>query len=223
MRSTDLVDFEGSVPPGVLALRHQYEVWDIPQNQKKAVQRSRLCEMQGATIDGLEGTAYPRESKLCKYLSLAYALQCSPRATQKQWQVVCGGLVYFTQAPASRMLEQGLATHYQLLRGEWQRLDTPEDCELEVARLLGLLPLARLDFRLPMRPRVTCSDASTCGGGICCSSGSWSLKFGQCCLVLLGAGPPCQGVSGLNWGRKGALKDARSSLFSHVGRIRGMV
>ena len=47
----------------------------------------------------------------------------------------------------------------------------------------------------------------------------WSLRFSQVGLVLLGAGPPCQGVSGLNAQRKGALRDERSSLFIHVPRI----
>ena len=37
------------------------------------------------------------------------------------------------------------------------------------------------------------------------------------------AGPPCQGVSGLNHDRKGALKDERSRLFTHVPRIRTLV
>ena len=45
---------------------------------------------------------------------------------------------------------------------------------------------------------------------------SWSLLYPGVSAVLLGAGPPCQGVSGLNSDRKGALRDARSSLFSHV-------
>ena len=48
---------------------------------------------------------------------------------------------------------------------------------------------------------------------------AWSLKFSQADLVIVGAGPPCQGVSGLNSDRKGALRDARSSLFVHVTRI----
>jgi site-specific DNA-cytosine methylase len=52
---------------------------------------------------------------------------------------------------------------------------------------------------------------------------SWALKFSQAALVLIGAGPPCQGVSGLNAGRKGALRDARSGLFVHVSRIRALV
>eukprot|EP00438_Fugacium_kawagutii_P008896 Skav215704 [mRNA] locus=scaffold2573:57842:63963:+ [translate_table: standard] len=48
---------------------------------------------------------------------------------------------------------------------------------------------------------------------------SWADKFTQVSVVMIGAGPPCQGVSGLNAARKGALKDARSSLFVHVPRI----
>ena len=36
---------------------------------------------------------------------------------------------------------------------------------------------------------------------------------------MVGGGPPCQGVSGLNVDRKGALRDARSSLFPHVRRV----
>ena len=41
--------------------------------------------------------------------------------------------------------------------------------------------------------------------------------------MLLGAGPPCQGVSGLNTDRRGALRDVRSCLFSHVPRIEEMI
>ena len=51
----------------------------------------------------------------------------------------------------------------------------------------------------------------------------WAMRFSQVALVVLGAGPPCQGVSGLNASRKGALRDARSSLFSYVSKIRDMV
>ena len=52
---------------------------------------------------------------------------------------------------------------------------------------------------------------------------AWALQFSQAALVVIGAGPPCQGVSGLNAARKGALKDARSSLFVHVSRVRSLV
>lgn len=52
---------------------------------------------------------------------------------------------------------------------------------------------------------------------------AWSCKFSQVGLVLLGAGPPCQGVSGLNADKRGALKDERSCLFQHVPRIKGLL
>lgn len=52
---------------------------------------------------------------------------------------------------------------------------------------------------------------------------SWALKFSSVGLVLIGSGPPCQGVSGLNSDRKDALKDLRSKLFWHVPRITAMV
>ena len=48
-------------------------------------------------------------------------------------------------------------------------------CKSEVLGLIGLLPLARLDFRVPFHDQVTCSDASTSGGGICASSGCTPL------------------------------------------------
>ena len=41
-------------------------------------------------------------------------------------------------------------------------------------------------------------------------------------LVIIGAGPPCQGVSGLNVDKKGALRDSRSSLFKEVPRIEAL-
>ena len=52
---------------------------------------------------------------------------------------------------------------------------------------------------------------------------SWAQKFTQVSLVLIGSGPPCQGVRGLNAARKGALRNERSALFSHVDRVRRLV
>lgn len=42
---------------------------------------------------------------------------------------------------------------------------------LELARFCALVPLARLDFRLMCQGEVTCSDASSSGGGACVSRG----------------------------------------------------
>eukprot|EP00435_Cladocopium_sp_Y103_P033945 s3415_g8.t1 len=258
---------EGTLSPAVLALRQEYEVWSIPRNLKKSVSRQLQAEVQGAQVDGAEGVAYPRETKLLKFIES------------------------FNQ------------THLHLQR-------FPQECKGEVMKLVSLIPLARLDFRVPFHEQVTCSDASSSGGGICASYATsrwghtvaggrlrgelpelrqehqvltiglfdgiaalrvasdllglhvlghvsvekdgharrvveshfpevqhvndvelvdeamvreWARAYSQASVVLLGAGPPCQGVSGLNSERKGALRDQRSKLFVHVPRIEGLV
>ena len=312
VEATQMTDYQGTLSPGALALRQEYEHWDVPRNVKKSVQRSTKCEVQGATVDGVAGVAYPRESKLSKYFGLAMALLALPRGTQKQWQVVCGGLVYFAmfRRPILGGLNQVWAHIESFNSTKLRTLPTPSDCRLEVLRFLGMLPLAFLDFRLPVHPQVSCSDASTGGGGICASIGTTKLgeqvsqgllrgelqesardqailvvglfdglgalrvavetlgvqvigyasvekhaparrvveshfpgvvcyddvqafgldeilqlrgMFSQATMVLLGAGPPCQGVSGLNADRRGALKDERSCLFAEVPRIRDLL
>ena len=46
-----------------------------------------------------------------------------------------------------------------------------------------------------------------------------ALRYTNVGLVIIGAGPPCQGVSKLNADKKGALRDERSSLFQEVPRV----
>ena len=308
----DVDGLRGTEAPSVLSLRQQYEVWDIPRNMKKSVSRQTHAEVQGAQVDGIQGIAYPRESKLLKYLGAALALLSEPKVTQREMQVVCGGLVYVSMF--SRQLLGCLNAVWRFIEsfnqaGAFARL-MPEACRQEILRFLGLFPLARLDFRLPFHGQVTCSDASTSGGGVCASTSmsrfgsmvsqgslrgdhpesrhdhkvltiglfdgigalrvaadllhldllghisverepsaqrvveshfpevtlvkdvalvddamvaGWSRDYSQASLVILGSGPPCQGVSGLNANRKGALRDERSGLFTHVGRIRKLL
>ena len=303
---------EGTLAPSVLALRQEYEKWEIPRNFKKSVSRQLQAEVQGAHVDGEEGVAYPREGKLLKYLAAALSLTGQDFVTQKQLQVVCGGLVYISMF--RRPLLGCLNTVWSFIESfngcDAPTQHFPQQCKAEIMRLVGLMPLARLDFRLPFHNQVTCSDASTSGGGICASTGcsrwgalvsegqlrgqlpelrqehrvltiglldgisalrvatdllglevlghvsvepdqharrvveshfpevrhvslvqdvdddmvrEWGRVYSQASVVLVGGGPPCQGVSGLNADRKGALRDERSKLFVHVQRILGAV
>ena len=50
----------------------------------------------------------------------------------------------------------------------------------------------------------------------------WSLKFSNAGVVLIGAGPPCQGVSGLNADKRGALKDPREQAFLRSAQDQGV-
>ena len=312
VEKTEVPSLEGSCAAGVLSLRNEYERWGVPRNLKKAVQRSSLCELQGATVDGEAGVAYPREVKMAKYFSMAVDLCQQRSATQKQWQVVCGGLVYVSmfRRPLLGSLNQVWRHILSYDQTQCKVLATPHECKLEILRFLGMMPLARLDFRLDMHPMVTCSDASSQGGGMCASTAltslggmvcrgalrgecpeqgdamvvfsiglfdgigalrvalevvsvrvighvsvechksaqrvveshypsvekvdsvqlideamvaQWAGRYSQCSMVLIGAGPPCQGVSGLNPDRKGALRDERSNLFQEVPRVRDLV
>ncbi len=311
VEASQVVVREGTISPQVLALREQYELWGIPRNLKKSVERGLVAEVQGACVDGVKGIAYPRESKLLKYIAAAMTLVNQTHVSQRQMQVICGGLVYVS------MFRRPLLG---LLNSVWRFIEgfstgpgvqpLPPDCKLEILRFVALVPLARMDFRMTMHGQVTCSDASTSGGGICASQGltpvgvlaaqgglrgemeenrsdqrvlsiglfdgigalrvaldllevevaghisvecngaasrvveshfpgtcvvdnvhlvdeamvrEWACRYSQVSLVLLGGGPPCQGVSGLNADRRGALRDERSCLFTHVKRVEGLV
>ena len=86
--------------------------------------------------------AYQREVKLLKYATASLHLCHQEAVTQRQVQVVAGGLVYMS-------------------------MSLPGQCRLEILRFLCLIPLARMGFRLPVRPLVTCSDATEmCGGSV---------------------------------------------------------
>lgn len=95
VRATGMSEVEGTVSHRALALRGEYVKWQVPRNEKKSVQRSAHCELQGATVDGEIGVAFPKEAKLSKYYCMALKLVQQPVVSQKQMQVVCGGLVYF--------------------------------------------------------------------------------------------------------------------------------
>eukprot|EP00438_Fugacium_kawagutii_P017572 Skav222235 [mRNA] locus=scaffold3059:49406:52188:- [translate_table: standard] len=307
-----LASLEGSLAAEVADLRSSYKQVGLPRHEGKAVSRSSRTEVQGAIIDGVEGIAFPKGDKLIKYVVMGLLLVKRGWCRLKELQVVCGGLVYFSLF--RRQLLGGLNAVWSFmqsfeLRGR-ARLPLPAEVKLEILRFIGLVPLCRLDFRLPLQERVSCSDASQTGGGLCISSGlsalghlvsrgslrpvcdpcgnlpsvlsiglfdgvgclrvaldlvgaqvaghisvekqetgrkvveyhfpttihvndvnlideemvrTWSLKFGQVALVLIGGGPPCQGVSGLNSRRRGALGDERSCLFVHVPRVAQLV
>ena len=284
----------------------------MPRHEGKSVIREVKAEVQGAIVDGAKGLAYPKGSKLIKYTVMAILFCQLSHCSQRQAQVICGGLVYFSTF--RRQLLGSLNACWAFIESFNQagrhRLPIPQFVKLEILRCICLIPLCRMDFRLEMKEQVTCSDASTSGGGICCSSGlspagymvsqgelrpegnpldgrpkllsvglfdgigrlrvaldligaqvvghisvekqeaghrvveyhfpgsvllndvaaitekdvrGWSLQYGQVDLVLLGGGPPCQGVSGLNASRRGALLDERSCLFVHVRCVRGLL
>ena len=300
----------GRVAQAVQDLREQYASQGIPRHPNKAVVRAPVAEIQGAIIDGVEGFAQPKAGKVTLYCRLAVMLVDRGCCTLKELQVVCGGFVYFTmfRRPLLGILNEVWKFMEKLKKlPPVVRLPVPVGVQRELLTFTLLTPLAQIDFQCPFMDHVTCSDASTSGGGVCVSEGltgygvaalntesrgdlpqegetlqvltvglfdglgalrlavdslgvgvaghlsvekegtgrrvveaffpdtifhddvttvdeelvrSLALRFPSVSLVLMGAGPPCQGVSNLNASKKGALRDARSCLFQEVPRIK---
>ncbi|CAE7827088.1 unnamed protein product [Symbiodinium sp. CCMP2592] len=168
---------KGSISPDLEPILEEYFRWGIPLNSKKSVRRATFAEIQGAEVDGCAGMARPKSDKLQKYVGATLSLLRVGKATQKQMQVICGGLVYF--AMFRRPLMSCLNYVWKFIHSFDLTSDTvlkiPTGVMSELLVFLGLLPLAHMDFRTSVSTVVTASDASNLGGGICASSGITSL------------------------------------------------
>ena len=145
----------GEDAPEVLALRQEYQAWGLPRHPGKAVSRKTVAEVQGAVLDGVRGIAYPKGQKLSKYVTIAYQLMSETHCSQRQMQVVCGGLVYFSTF--RRQLLGGLNLCWAFIEsfnscGRHKQL-IPNGVKLEITRFLCLVPLCRMDFRLEITRR----------------------------------------------------------------------
>lgn len=184
--------------------------------------------------DGLKSLLPKVQAELARFILLLPLAQMEFRATLCD-QVTCsdasllGGGICVTTG----LTEYGVAASNSAVRG-----DVPEAHGLQQVLTVGLF-----DGIGAIRV-VACSRPCECGNR---PSGrrvveSWlsgtrffedirnfgrteiqgiALAFSNVGLVIviIGAGPPCQGVSGLNADKKGALRDSRSCLFQEVPRI----
>ena len=170
---------EGKVSPDVAPLIAAYERAGIPLNAKKSCRQKIQAEVQGADIDGDQGWCRPKSEKLSKYVSAVVSLLRRSRCSQKEIQVVRGGLVYF--AVFRRPLMSCLNFIWEFIQSfekPGPRIrDIPHAVMSELLMFVFLLPLAHIDLRVPTSDLVTASDASTLGGGVCAAEGV--TKFGE--------------------------------------------
>lgn len=155
-------------------LRQQYSQLGLPRHPKKAVERQSKAEIQGALVDGEKGRVSPKPAKVVKYAGLAMQLVQAGTASQKQLQIVCGGLVYCCMFRRAML---------GMLNGVWHficsfdgeppvvKKPLPPQVQFELIRFVCALPLAQMNLRLSFEEEVTASDASEHGGGFCVSDG----------------------------------------------------
>ena len=167
-------EVEGQPTLQQLALRQIYLDLEILRHPKKSVSGSTVAEIQGALLDGREGVVHAKPEKILKYLGLAWEVIRRGRAPLKEFQVIAGGFAYASmfRRPLPCSLNEvwvqiEALKHYPPV----VRLALPREVKLELLRFMGLIPLAQIDFMLPMEPQVKASDASTTGGGLSCPTG----------------------------------------------------
>ena len=167
-------EVEGKPSAHQLALRQQYEAWGLPRHPKKAVETALEAEIQGAHLNGSTGVAFAKPDKILKYMGLAWELVHRDRCTQRELQVIAGGLVYISMFRRALLGSLNAIWHHiQELSKDPPvvRRPLPREVKREIIRFLCMTPLAQMSFRLPMVEQVTASDASTTGGGLSSSIG----------------------------------------------------
>jgi hypothetical protein len=87
-------EIEGKPSEEQQAMRSEYAAVQLPRHPGKSVEGALTAEVQGAVIDGNAGVAYAKPDKILKYMGLAWELVHRGRATQRELQVIAGGLVY---------------------------------------------------------------------------------------------------------------------------------
>ena len=163
---------EGTPSAWTLAVRQTYETLGLPRHPKKAVTQALKAEVQGAWVDGEIGKAGPKPEKVMRYVKLACEAVILGKASQRELQVIGGGFVYI--AMFRRPLLSGLNAIWRRVvelsaLPSTQRAPLGAEVEHELLRFGALTPLAFMDFRTPISEKVTASDASTTGGGLCVS------------------------------------------------------
>ena len=163
-------------------LRDTYNELGIPRNEKKAVEAARSAEMQGAWIDGEKGICSPKGDKVGKYLTALVHVLNTRKVSQRQMQMLAGGLVYLFsfRRPLMANLNDvwGFITGFDNDR-QYKPLPLPVAQELWASFFLSVF--SYMDFRLPTDPIVTASDASETGGGLVASTGltEWGSRVAE--------------------------------------------
>lgn len=158
---------EQGEPSLVELLQKQYEELGVPRNEKKAVSNASRAEMQGAIIDGTIGVGYAKPEKAARYLQGLLHVVQKGRASQKQLQILAGGLVYLFSF--RRPLMSTLNDIWRFIASftnDRRSKPLPAAVLRELVASFFLAGVSYMNFRLPIHEVVTASDASESGGGL---------------------------------------------------------
>ena len=154
-------------------MERTYSSLGVPFSQEKASSRELICEKLGALLDGKNGRLGVTTKRSLDFISLGLFLLSVDKAPTKWVQILLGKYVHVLQ------FRRPLFSQVNWL---WKRIGafnrgnafSAEEVE-EVFRMMFLLPLCYTDLRAKVSQKVSCSDASETGGGVCASTGTTSL------------------------------------------------
>ena len=128
-------------------------------------------------MNGHKGIAYAKCDKASKYLRGVLEVLRQGRASQKQLQMLAGGLVYIFSFRRSLMSSLNEIWSFIVAFGNDKRSrPLPSKVQSELIAAFFLASVSYMDFRQVCDGTVTASDASESGGGLVCSAGL--TKFG---------------------------------------------
>ena len=154
-------------------MEQTYRDLGVPFSEDKATSRELVCEKLGALLDGDRGLLGVTTKRSLDFISLGIFLLSSEKIPTKWVQILLGKYVHLLQF--RRPL-------FSLVRLMWSRVGkfhsggplSGRETD-EVLRLIFTLPLCYTDLRAGVSGKVTCSDASETGGGVCASVGLTTL------------------------------------------------
>ena len=161
-------ELKGTLNPAHLRQRAAYKRWNVGiAEDKSQVRESRVIRM-GAEINGDKGLIYsPLQKKLeACYFTLWLCGQRCPALKARLMVLGRWVRIFEFRRPLMNLLQ----TSWPKGDLTWRRpLGNTAMCEL--LECIALSPIAGTDLKAQVDEVATCSDASTTGGGLCCSGG----------------------------------------------------
>lgn len=146
-----------------------YREHGVPYSREKASSRELRCEKLGALLDGKRGRLGITTARSLDFISLCIFIMGEEKVPTKWRQIFLGKFVH---------LVQFRRPIFSMVLHSWERVArfnnggplTGKEVD-EWFLLCMVLPMYYSDLKAKVSGRVTCSDASESGGGVCYSTG----------------------------------------------------
>ncbi len=145
------------------SMEQAYKELGVPFSKEKASSREVRCEKLGALLDGESGRLGVTTARSLDFISLALFLMGEGRVPTKWRQIFLGKFVHLVQFRS-------------MVEHSWERVARfnhagPLTGKEITEWMLLCMVLYYTNLKAPVSGRVTCSDASPTGGGVCYSVG----------------------------------------------------